>query len=131
MQNPGQFSVQNNSPGFPTLDSAQYLHQLCACDLEHRPVAERRKDILLEDPIDLRQRALPSRFEAQRLEVPPATKNGFEGVLLGEEHGNALLAAMRARIDALGDEGAGIITPLARNLASLYKSTRSPCHSTG
>lgn len=99
-----------------SFDSAQYVEQIRSGDLKDRPLPERREDVLFEDPVELRQRALPARFQAMRLEVAPALEDGFEGVVGGEGRRPALLAAMGAGIDPFGDEGARLVAPLTRVL---------------
>src|SRR5690606_33060458 len=101
--------------------SAQDVKQIRSGDLKDRPLPKRRQDVLFEDPVELRQRALPPGFEAMRLEVAPATEDGFEGVVGRESRRPALLAAMGAGINPFGDEGARLVAQLTCRLEADFR----------
>jgi len=67
--------------GVPPLDLAQYFHQVPPCDVENRPLAEGGQDVLGENPVDLRERALPTGLQTERLVSQPKNRCGLYPIL--------------------------------------------------
>ena len=106
-------TLRCHGEGITPLNLAQNLYDIGACDLENRPLAQIRQDVLREDPVDLRECALATRLPGQRLglEFAPQLKDGFKGVRGRSGGRRAFLPTMNAQIDAFGDQIAGFIPP--------------------
>ena len=60
-------TLRCHGEGIAPLDLAQNLYYIGACDLENRPLAKIRQDVLREDPVDLRECALAIRLHVSAL----------------------------------------------------------------
>ncbi|MCY1533302.1 hypothetical protein D9M68_686240 [compost metagenome] len=96
------------------LDRGKDLHQIEAANIEDGYGAQGRQHILVEDALDLRERALPPFLEIQPAVCEPLQIHRFEAILRGQTDSPALLFAVDLGVDALRQQGAGLIAQRTR-----------------
>lgn len=85
-----------------------------AIDVVDGPPAKRWQNVFFEDSQDLRERALAALLQAKSAELHPLIEHGLEGTLCRKTNSTALLFSVLIRIDALGNQGARLVTSCAR-----------------
>src|SRR6202789_3638630 len=96
-------------------DPAQYGQKLWRRDVADRAVPQPRKDICLEACEQLHRVA---RFPVRRVLLEPRARDRLEGIQGGIERHEFFLLACGAGIDAICDQLAHIVAPVARLLQS-------------
>ncbi len=96
------------------LDPRQDAQELGPANVVDRHLLEAGQHVLVEDPQDLRQRAVPAFLDFLAAMLDPRIEDGLEGVVGRQLDRVSLLFAICMGVDALGQERAGFIAQGAR-----------------
>ncbi|ELX10579.1 hypothetical protein Jab_2c26760 [Janthinobacterium sp. HH01] len=97
--------------GFTSLHFLRHGQYVTWLDCRNRPFAQERKDIVFQPSAHLVLRAGRAHLP---LHLQPLERDGFKGMAGGDQFHLALLAPGFRRIDAVGQQHARVVAPLAR-----------------
>ena len=92
------------------LDTTQHVQQVVPCYLRDDAMPQRRKNILLEDSVNLAEGTLAPLLKREGTEGTPALEKCFKGVVRGMLRQHALVPPLDAGIDPFGKPTASGVT---------------------